>query len=323
MKRFFILMLSFVCGLTYSCTTQDAPNPERETKALRFTSNRSFKILQFTDLHWHMSLPIFNSQTYYLVKHQVLEEQPQLVVFTGDVAFSPTTLTAYYNMASLMEELQVPFAVALGNHDTECGTDAETIFHLLSQFDHFVGENGTVSGCGNYELPIYSSDSDYPKAVIYVMDTHAYTSPIGGDYDWIKQDQIDWFAQTNNSYKSVPAWLFFHIPLPEMTDLRDSGQWVGECGEEPMPPKYNSGFFDCLVSQSNVRGVFCGHDHVNNIIGKWEGIWMGYGQRTGYGGYGYPFPCGSRVIDLTEDSQTFYTYLRYSDSSINYPLICE
>ena len=309
-----------VLGLSaclFSCTAQENPAPQRAVDSLRFTPQGKFKILQLTDLHWHVSLPMQNNRTYYLIKHMVQAEQPHLVVITGDLALTPATLTAYYQVASLLEEMQVPFAVALGNHDRQIGTEGPTIFHLLAQFPHFVGRSGTVSGCGNYDLPVYGTDSQEPRAVLYVLDSHGKENLT--DYQWIRQDQIDWFVQTD---KGLPSWLFFHIPLPEIKDLHGSGLWTGECGEESMPPAYNSGFFDVLAARPHVRGVFFGHDHLNNFVGRLQGLWMGYGQHTGYGGYGYPFPCGGRVIELDEGSLNFRTYLIYSDLTVHYPVEC-
>lgn len=49
----------------------------------------------------------------------------------------------------------------------------------------------------------------------------------------------------------------------------------------------------------NTKGVFSGHNHNNDFIGKYLGISLAYGRKTGYGGYGPKgLQRGARVIEL-------------------------
>ena len=45
-------------------------------------------------------------------------------------------------------------------------------------------------------------------------------------------------------------------------------------------------FFNILVRIGDVKGIFVGHDHLNNYCAPFNGIKLGYAGYTGYTGYG-------------------------------------
>lgn len=58
--------------------------------------------------------------------------------------------------------------------------------------------------------------------------------------------------------------------------------------------------------QGDVKGVFCGHDHINTYCGNYYGILLGYAGNTGFGTYGLSGPDrnrlrGARVFNLDEN----------------------
>ena len=40
--------------------------------------------------------------------------------------------------------------------------------------------------------------------------------------------------------------------------------------------------------RGDMIGMFVGHDHANDYIIEYEGLYIGYGRKTGYGCYGPP-----------------------------------
>lgn len=67
-------------------------------------------------------------------------------------------------------------------------------------------------------------------------------------------------------------------------------------------PKINTGLFAAMHLAGNVRGVFAGHDHVNDYEGMLYGVRLCYGRATGYNTYGKDaFQRGARVIRLHEE----------------------
>jgi len=58
-----------------------------------------------------------------------------------------------------------------------------------------------------------------------------------------------------------------------------------------------------------VKLVLFGHDHGNDFSGRWGGITMAYGRKSGQGGYSSsPLVPGARVIELTEGAHQQIDY---------------
>lgn len=161
-----------------------------------------------------------------------------------------------------------------------------------------------------------SSKGSDPVFNIYMLDSGGYLNA-SKEYDWIKPNQIAWYKSTSDKLKekynkTIPALMFFHIPLPEWKKAWDSGNAVGERNEEESTPKVNSGLFDELVKAQDVKGIFVGHDHVNDYVGELNGIKLGYSRNIGYGTYGKEgFARGARVFLINEaDPLSFKTWMR-------------
>lgn len=77
---------------------------------------------------------------------------------------------------------------------------------------------------------------------LYFLDSHAYPkADEPGDYDYIKQSQLDWLLTTSRSFvvikdgKEQPkpnAIAFFHIPIPEYNELELGGHPRAIMGEK-------------------------------------------------------------------------------------------
>ena len=69
----------------------------------------------------------------------------------------------------------------------------------------------------------------------------------------------------------------------------------------------NDGLFSLMVRGGKMKGVFVGHDHINDFEGTLHGIRLCYGRGSGYQCYGLEgYPHGARIIDLSPDG-TFST----------------
>lgn len=161
-----------------------------------------------------------------------------------------------------------------------------------------------MEGVGNYYIEVLArgSSTKHSALTLYLLDTHAYSPDERHfkGYDWLKQNQIDWFEKTSASLKADHTGYshihmdlaFIHIPLPEYRD--DKNPRVGEWREGVTAPTFNSGFRDALVNAGVVM-VSCGHDHANEYCAlsqskndkvHKDGIWMCYAGGAGFGGYG-------------------------------------
>lgn len=91
----------------------------------------------------------------------------------------------------------------------------------------------------------------------------------------------------------LDSMLFFHIPLQEYKtayDLYMNGSEnvkyhfgiVGEDNEAICASSIHSSLFDTAVELGSAKGMFCGHDHCNNISLTYDGIRLTYGMSIDY-----------------------------------------
>lgn len=297
---------------------------------LTFRENGKFKIVQFTDIHYKCNSS--ESAKSIRLMNQVLDsEQPDLVVFTGDVVINETAKPGWDEVLAPVIDRNILYAVVLGNHDDEQDWTRKQIMDYVSLKNKSVTQVGSskLKGVGNYILEINNSDGQC-AALLYFMDSNAYNK-IGKQegYDWIGFDQVSWYREKSAAFTEknhgnpYPALMFFHIPLHEYTLLNDvtkdyvkHSQIFGSRTEKECPGIINTGMFAAMVESGDVMGVFTGHDHNNDYIGYLNGICLAYGRfsgsKTTYTDLGY----GARVIEISEGQRQFETWIRNSDNSI-------
>lgn len=172
-------------------------------RQLAFQADETFKIVQFTDLHWKDGRPE-DLRTRQLMKTVIETEQPNLVVFTGDVIYTGPVdpgkkaceypEQAFREAVSVVEECGIPWAFVYGNHDTENRITPAGLMDVIQEHHHTVTEPGPgeIAGLGNYTLEIAGVDGT-PAAVLYFLDSGSYSSfPEIPGYGWVQPNQIQW-----------------------------------------------------------------------------------------------------------------------------------
>lgn len=330
MKKNYLLFL--LCALLYACTAQ--PQTTIEKPEVRFKDGK-LRIAQFTDVHWDTGESGNGSDDFLpkLIKGIVESENPDVLVFTGDVVTGEPLVEGWRVFIDLMHEVGLPYAVVMGNHDPEAavGKDAEgeyihwetqatrdSIFTYLEKSPLFLGERGPaeLKGMGHYTVPVLASDgSDKVMSVLYCMDSYDYsTDPRLDGYGWFSYEQIGWYRQQSKAYTeanggtSLPSLAFFHIPLPEYHLVKDFYDTIGRCLETPCSPDINTGMYAAMFEMQDIIGIFVGHDHDNDFIGQYNGIALAYGRAAGVDTYG-DLKKGGRIIDLYEGQKHFDTWL--------------
>lgn len=292
---------------------------------LRFRADGTFKIVQFTDLHY-----IHNNahaqRALIRMREVVKAEQPDLVIVTGDMIFGRPADRSMTDVAQCLDSLGVPFCTTFGNHDEEFGLSHEELYTLLHTHNNV--EPAHKPGTDfDYLLRILGNQDDSTRAVLYCLDSHnkRHYGPFVG-YAWLTRSQIRWYRALSRSLtlenggRPLPAMAFFHIPLPEFeTAFRKRDTWViGARMEAVCCPRYNSGMFEAMRQGGDVMGIFCGHDHNNDYAVMWKGILLAYGRYTG-GNTVYNDLAGgngARVIVLHEGERTFETWIRLKNGTI-------
>lgn len=326
MKKIIYLSVFLLCACCAVMNAQQSP--------LRFNKDKKFKIVQFTDIHYKYDDS--RSKDAIACMNKILDtEKPDLVVYTGDLIFSKPAKESIREVVSTASSREIPFAVVFGNHDDEFDLTRIQLYEELQTIPYNLTSTVPgLSGVTNFILPLQGNEVEQTKAVLYFLDTHAYSTlkEVKG-YDWLKPDQINWYitkskeltAQNENT--PLPALAFFHIPFPEYNQAAsdEKTKLIGSRMERACSPELNTGMFTAMLERGDVMGTFVGHDHDNNYAALWKNILLCYGQFTG-GNTVYnnlPEGNGARIIELEEGQHAFKTYIKLNDGRtihpINYP----
>ena len=294
--------------------------------ALQFRSDQRFKIVQFTDIHWHNGEEP-DQQSAALIARVAKTESPDLIVLTGDILAGGGCEDAAESLRQVVQTVEacgVPWAAVFGNHDDEGTADRHELMAIMSESPLSLTQPGPaeIPGVGNYVLSIQSFKENVPAAVLYFIDSGSYAQTDIGGYDWIRREQIAWYLQesariTAGAGNPLPALAFFHIPIPEYDEVWDFHTCYGVKYENVCAPQVNTGFFAAMHEAGDVMGTFVGHEHVNDFWGDLHGIRLCYGRASGYNTYGREgFPRGARVIALQEGERQFETWLHLDDGTV-------
>lgn len=294
-------------------------------QGLRFRPDGTFKIAQFTDTHYihgdaRSDTAIKN------IRHVMEAEQPDLVLLTGDIIYGKPAEQSYRDVLDAIAAYGVPFGVVFGNHDDEQGLDRAALLRIAQTYPTNVTRTEPgIHGSSNYVLTLARHDGTDTAAVIYAIDSNAYSQIEGvRGYDYVRSDQVEWYRRTSRSLTAAnggtprPAYAFFHIPLPEYSEAvaDDEAPFIGTRKERVCAPALNSGLFAAMKECGDVRATFVGHDHSNDYAVLWHGILLAYGRYSGGNTVYNDLPNGARLIELHEDGQRFDTWVRLADGQV-------
>jgi hypothetical protein len=306
-----------------------------------FTTDGDFKIMHITDTHIGGGCLSRgeDKKAFNAVAAMIAYEKPDLVIATGDISSAYVTSGTFNNkyahqyFSRFMENLGVYWTVTFGNHDAEAtnfyNKDAVAKMYENDEFKYCLFSSGPedVSGQGNHVINVKNSKGDVTQCLI-MIDTHSFTEDdpfgIAWDYDWVKEDQIEWYKDMIELYckgeKTAKSLAFFHIPLLEVREAyweyvnngcqntEDVKFIKGNPGEKDpvvFPSETKTALFDTMVELGSTQGMFYGHDHLNNFVLEYKGIIMSYGYSIDYFAYGgidrYGYQRGCQMITVHPD----------------------
>lgn len=292
-------------------------------KKLCFREDKSFKILQFTDIHFTHD-DERDHQTVELLYKIIKEEMPDLIITTGDTVYGEQNVEYLPKVLAPFIESGIPWTWTFGNHDVEFAGSHEALFEEVLKLPGCVAfhDPASVDGVGNHVLKIVN-DKGQTKWLVFAMDSGDYNpmKTVGG-YGFITRNQIEWYKnqikETEKEEKEFGALAFQHMAIPEFQELLPFERCYGIKRDGIGCPRINSGFFHAMLEAGHTRGLFVGHDHANDFYGKLYGITLGYGRASGYGGYGSKDHLkGARIFILNEkDTENFTTYVRLENGVV-------
>lgn len=285
-------------------------------------------------------------------------EKPDFVFLNGDNCNGQIESEEYFKqyveeLTRPMEERGILWAHVFGNHDDEFISSPkfgkEFQQSVYEKMPHCISQKGeeNLPGIGNYRLPVYSEKYNKEMFNIWALDSLNYISKTNPgsrlkdtykvlengqagstDYDFIKFKQIQWYYNTSEEIErshgeKVPGLMFFHMALPEhrlVPDNPEQTKMVGEKNEGICNSPINSGLFSAVLERGDVRGIFVGHDHINDFVGDVYGVMLGFDGAIGYNHYGLKSEDprekhrirGARIFEIDEENPwDVKTYMRY------------
>ena len=303
-----------------------------------FTADREFKVVQLTDVHLGGGFLSFSEdkKTINAIGAMLAYEKPDLVIVTGDISFAVPYISGTLNNAiahrlfkRTMERLGSYWTLTFGNHDSEAynyhGREKVAVMYEEGMEYCLFSSDGSLSGEGNHVINVKNSKGFISES-FYMIDTHSYTDddPLGlkWDYDYVKEDQIEWYknsvikysAQNTLLYNSLdesqkPVYeellspkslMFMHIPLREVKlaydeyvnnnrQNTDDVEYVegndGEVDEVIYCSRTDEALFETVLELGSTKALFFGHDHFNNFVLDYMGVTLSYGYSLDYLAY--------------------------------------
>jgi hypothetical protein len=314
---------------------------------LQFSENGTFKIMILADIQDGANV---SSYTMKFIAAAIEKETPDLIVLLGDNVFgiAPDLILSKSGVEKSIETFlqpilaaETPFCLVFGNHD---GQGIMSNEEQLTYYQTFAGclleDEPNLTGSGNCHLMVFDQKGETPELNLWFFDSGSETEIQGEtSYTCVAEDQIAWYLDKSKEIKEdnkgeiVPAFVFQHIPVPEIYNLllpveescegsveKEGKIYVknsactddGFFGELPCSPIYNTGEFDAWVQSKDVVAAFFGHDHVNAFGGTYQGIQMIYTPGCGFYSYGPGYDRGIRILEIEENKvEAFTTRLLY------------
>ncbi|KAJ6236490.1 hypothetical protein M0813_27877 [Anaeramoeba flamelloides] len=288
-------------------------------------------MVQFTDLHY--GEVILDDFTMYVQKIILDLEKPDLVVMTGDQIGGGFVSTSFWgkmewnNTVKEMVSRNIPWAMTFGNHDDLGYFSRKELMTIDKSYPLSQSEFGPddITGVSNYYLEIHTAESTPDEkevaAVLYFLDSGDKGCMGHDGWGCVYPDQIEWFTEVSSEFsKKYPKHMgivLFHIPVPETLEFWHTNVSYGLKHESDGCPTYNTGLYQAMVDNGNIKLVLNGHDHKNDYctrsVATAPDLWLCYGRKTGYGNYNPvpPMYQGARIIQLFNDKSDGTTWKSY------------
>jgi len=309
LKKIMIFALVSLLSLLFACqgnTLSTVSIYSDDEPIVVSMSNDHLKILQLTDLHMSGFGFINDNKTLKVISKLVQSDDFDLVVLTGDMVVTALAINQMKRLVAHMESLETPWTFTLGNHDTDYA-EYEELVACLTDTEYLLFKTGpdlTQGGCGNFRIHFERDGSLF--YVAYFLESQTKED----DLDHLRESQVDWYIG-HVEEDAVDSIMFMHIPLRQFIDPTD---YVGVYLEDKVYAQdEDTGMFDAIVENAKTKGVFVGHDHLNDFSVIVDGIYLAYGRITGFNAYG-SLERGGRVIEIDPSGTLSSTILLESDA---------
>lgn len=295
-KKLIALMLVLILALSaFGCAKQEntaEKSYEEVYKQTSVTVNAAFdnfKVLKINDTHFINGTCKDDKKTLEKLKGVLDKTKCDLIICDGDIIEGKNKKLTYDKykalriFCELLEEYSTPWTFAPGNNDGEQDGTNEDVIAFMMNYEHFLyGNKEGIDGSMQFFIDI-QKDGRLVHSIA-VMDSHSHDE--NGDYDYIKENQIDSLL-SGIEQRKVKTSVFFHMPTPAF----ETAYKEGEAYEGfPFSDEYsvsdikkNSLFDEKTADNEYISLVSTGHVHSDNIAYLYNNR---YYQLSSLGGYG-------------------------------------
>lgn len=274
-----------------------------------------FSVLKINDTHFYNGTCENDIKTLSDLKVILEKTHCDFIVVNGDM-IDGFNLNPDYDkygatkiFADLIDSYNIPWTFLSGNNDGEFDGENEDLIAYLMDYKNFVyGNEKDIDGDMQFFI-----DLEYNGKLahsIAFMDSHARTIKAIGEYDYIKENQINWLLNGIDERK-VKTSVFFHMNTPAFKAAYENGEAYTDNG---FPSAYvyeldnikeNKLFDEMTADNEYISLISIGHVHSNNMCHFYNNR---YYQLSSISGYNASHPddmipsCTLTVINVTEEN---------------------
>ena len=283
-------------------------NLDKYVVAMQYHDN--FNILQLTDIHWNVNTSTASSKQYLdkiikeadaHVKEADATAKIDLIELTGDQFMLANTYhvkTFVEYMETKAAEYGFKYAIIWGNHDRHGLYSPNWLANQYRNAEHcfYIEPEDNLYGRSNFVINLTNNGEVGGTTYwqIYNLDSGASFSEsplaIGRNYDYIREDQVEWFEKERQLQSGSNAIAYYHIPQQDnqvaWTLVQEGGatfknkffrlEGFGDADK----PEYKSRFIESGRTR-NLKAAFMGHAHNVDWTVDYDGVVIGLGVKTG------------------------------------------
>lgn len=188
-------------------------------------SGKDFVILQFTDLHIS-SQSQANRDVFPYMRKWVQQEQPDMIVITGDGVNGTSDDSDMKALISEMNSYNTPWTYIFGNHEKDGSGGVKRLSKLLAN-------EALNNSLLMYHEGLFTNDGRYGNYIVNIMQKNKLIYSLffmdsGREYETFLPSQTAWYSQgvkhLSETYCGgfapfdgdvIPSMVFHHIPTDE------------------------------------------------------------------------------------------------------------
>ena len=308
-KKIIVALLSLTTLSLTACgnVIDYEQNLDKYVYTLKF--HNDYNVLQLTDIHWNYTSSTLSSKTYLekllkVVKDHAPGGKIDLIEITGDQFMLANTyhVETFINFFEKQaEEYGFMYTVIWGNHDRHGLYNPNWLSDQFKKAKHciYIESNDNLYGRSNFVINLTEDGSKNTETVWQLanLDSGASFSETAispfRDYDYIRDDQVDWWLKENERANNAPTIAYYHIPqqdnLQAWDEIHDPVHPAGykhkffklEGFADNGNEAYYSKFIEKGRTANTLKAAFMGHAHNVDWTVDYNGVVIGLGVKTG------------------------------------------